>query len=54
MSLLTETLERILSWLQQNQPEVISSLQPGLTDIQIQEITQDFPFELSHEIRELY
>ncbi|MBE9208123.1 SMI1/KNR4 family protein [Nostoc sp. LEGE 06077] len=54
MSLLTQTLERILVWLQANCPSVASFPYPGLTNEQIQELTKDLPFKLPREVKELY
>ena len=54
MSLLIESLERILAWLSINQPSSVSALQSGLTYSQIQEKTKDLPFKLPTEVIELY
>ncbi|GBE91860.1 SMI1/KNR4 family protein [Nostoc cycadae] len=54
MLTLTQYLERILVWLQLNQPSFASSLQPGLTRLQIQEKVQNLPLVLSEEFYELY
>ena len=54
MSLLTEALERISSWLEQHQPEIAALLQPGLTFEEIEEETQYLPFQLPKEVYEIY
>ena len=54
MSTLTNCLNRIMNWLQQNQPEFAASFLPGLNDEQIQDIVKDLPYQLPEEIHELY
>lgn len=54
MSILTEALEKILSWLQQNKRTIASALQPGLTYTQIQDGIESLPFDLPEEVYELY
>ena len=57
MWILTNALERILNWLQQNLlSEYISVevLEPGLTYEEIEERVADLPFCLSQEVYELY
>ncbi|WP_449416307.1 HEAT repeat domain-containing protein [Phormidium nigroviride] len=51
---LTDALNRILSWIEQHKPEAVSLLQPGLSDIEIEEIVKDLPIELPQEIYDLY
>lgn len=59
MSKLTNALDRILDWCKQNNlvgPGLlnISSLQPGLSDLEIEEIVKYIPFQLPTEVCELY
>ncbi len=55
MSVLTESLERILNWLEQNQPSFASALEPGLSKSEIREMVEhEFPFYLPMEFYELY
>lgn len=54
MPLLTDALEKVKNWLKQNYPSVGKFPYPGLTRIQIQEITKDLPLRLSEEVYELY
>ncbi|MEH2157086.1 HEAT repeat domain-containing protein [Nostoc sp.] len=54
MSLLTQALEGILKWEQKLFPSQVSLLQPGLSDAEINQITQDWPIQLPTEVRELY
>lgn len=57
MSILTETLERIVSFLESSHPimmEVARSLQPGLSCEEITSQLEDFPYRLSAEAIELY
>lgn len=54
MSLITESLEKIFRWLEHNQPSFASALQPGLTNLDIEEKTKDSNFYLPSEIYELY
>lgn len=43
MSILTQTLEKIVDWLRVNDPESIAGLRPGLTEPEIEKITQNLP-----------
>lgn len=54
MSALIDALERIETWLVQNQPELAIGLQPGLTLEEINGILKSFPYQLSEEVCELY
>ncbi|MHC0064574.1 hypothetical protein ACWATR_17005 [Nostoc sp. UIC 10890] len=54
MSLLTDALDIILNWLQQNKPSYASSLQPGLAYEEIEEKVKNLPFRLPTEVYELY
>ncbi|WP_375510108.1 SMI1/KNR4 family protein [uncultured Nostoc sp.] len=54
MSLLTDALDRIINWLQQNKPSYASSLQPGLTYEEIEKKVKNLPFSLPREVYELY
>ena len=54
MSELTNALNIIIIYLEQNNPEAASWLQPGLSKEEITEIVTDLPFELPQELYELY
>lgn len=55
MSILTDSLERILYWFQQNQPSFASFLEPGLGEQDIRNIVEhEFPLLLPTEFYELY
>ena len=54
MSLLTDTLEQIRAWLQNNYPAGAKHLLIGLNQLQIEEIVQTLPFKSPQEIYELY
>jgi hypothetical protein len=54
MSILTQSLEKIINWLRVNDPESVSSLRPGLTDPEIEELTQALPLALPWEVSEIY
>ena len=54
MSVLTQALERFEYWLWNNYPEVASSLTPGLTNEEINDMAKSLPFPLSRKIKELY
>ncbi len=54
MSNLTIALDRIMNWLQHNQPNFSASFLPGLTDEQIMQIIEYLPYSLPEEIYELY
>ena len=47
MSELTNALDRILNWFQNNKPSTIDSLQPGLTVEEIEEKVKYLPFRLT-------
>jgi hypothetical protein len=54
MSVLTESLDRILNWLQQHKPEYASGFLPGLSLEKIEEKVKVLPFRLPSEVYELY
>jgi len=54
MSLLTDALDRIETWLVKNQPKFALSLAPGLTRAEIDAILQNFPHPLPEELYEFY
>jgi len=54
MFVLTDALNRILNWLLHNDPKAASSLQPGLTRTEINELVKCLPFQLPEEVYELY
>ncbi|MFP4692962.1 MAG: HEAT repeat domain-containing protein [Halothece sp.] len=54
MTALTNALNRILHWHQQNYVEWVESKQPGLTTEEIKIKTQELPFRLPTEVYELY
>lgn len=54
MTVLTESLEQILSWLERNNSSFASALQPGLTYSEIQDRVEYLPFDLPEEVYELY
>lgn len=54
MSELTNALNGILNWFENNKPSTIDSLQPGLTIEEIESIVKDLPFRLTQEVIELY
>lgn len=54
MSRLTEALNRIIKYLEKNNPDAANWLQSGLSDTEIANITKDLPFQLPSEIKELY
>lgn len=54
MSLLTDALDRIETWLVKNQPEFVLSLELGLTRKEVDAILQDFPYRLPEELYEFY
>lgn len=54
MSELTNALNRILNWFENNKPSIIESLQPGLSIEEIDEKVKDLPFRLTQEVYELY
>jgi hypothetical protein len=54
MSILTRSLEKIVNWLQVNYPESVYGLPPGLSDPEIEELTQPLSFNIPWEVREIY
>ncbi|MCU0536412.1 MAG: hypothetical protein MUD14_21195 [Hydrococcus sp. Prado102] len=54
MTVLTETLEQLEYWLWQNYPDLATSLNPGLTFEEIENLVQDLPVQITTEIREFY
>jgi SMI1 / KNR4 family (SUKH-1) len=54
MSQLTNTLDRIQTWLKSNYPIVAEFIPSGLTIEEIREITSRLPFTLPKEVNELY
>lgn len=54
MTTLLETLNCILEWQQQNNPESAEGWQPGLTIAEIEVMVRNLPFQLSREFCELY
>lgn len=46
MSILTQSLEKIVNWLRVNDPESVSGLRPGLSDPEIEKLTQNLPLLL--------
>ncbi|WP_103125505.1 HEAT repeat domain-containing protein [Nostoc cycadae] len=54
MSLLTDALDRIETWLVSHQPEFALSLAPGLTRQEIDAIVENFPYRLPEELYEFY
>lgn len=54
MSELTEALECIRDWLEQNQPYDFSCLRAGLSRNEIDELVKDLPFTIPEEVYELY
>jgi hypothetical protein len=55
MSALTEALERILNWWQQNgREQAASKLLPGLSYDEIEELVKDLPIRFPAEVYELY
>lgn len=54
MTDLTAILDRILTWLQNNEPDYASSLQDGLTRAEIDLAARNLPFRLPEEIYEIY
>lgn len=51
---LNDSLNIIMNWLQQNQPEFSASFLPGLTDDEINQILKGFDFVLPLELYTLY
>ena len=54
MSLLTNSLNNIFVWLENNNPAVAASLQSGLTYAEIEDKVASLPFRLPKELYELY
>ena len=54
MTELTQSLDRILAWLQHNDPEGASGFRPGLSSENISKKLQELPFKVSREVQELY
>lgn len=54
MSTLTDALNRIMHWLEQNRPNYAATFLPGLTDEEIQQKLSNLQFQLPEEIYELY
>jgi hypothetical protein len=54
MSILTQSLEKIVNWLQINDPESVSRLRPGLSDPEIEKLTQPLSLNIPREVREIY
>lgn len=54
MALLTETLDRIIKWVEKKYPIALKSFVSGLTDQEIDSISNQFSFLIPLEIRELY
>ena len=50
----TSALERIRRWAEQNDPEFVALLQPGLTRQEINAAVGGLPFTLAEEVYELY
>lgn len=48
------SLEKIMDWLKQNQPEFADSFLPGITIDEIKKIEKEIGFKLSEEICKLY
>ena len=49
-----ETLKNLEGWLKLNYWVAFDSLQPGLTDTEIDALLKDWPFKLSSDVRALY
>jgi hypothetical protein len=54
MSVITKSLEKIVNWLQVNYPESVYGLPPGLSDSEIEKLTQPLSFNIPWEVREIY
>lgn len=54
MSVLTDALNRIMTWLQQNSPTSASGFLPGLSPEAIEKKLGELPFRLPQELYELY
>lgn len=51
---LTNALNKILVWLQQNKPDYVERLYPGLSRTEVDILIHNLPFIISQEIYELY
>ncbi|MBV6627982.1 MAG: hypothetical protein KI793_34540 [Rivularia sp. (in: Bacteria)] len=54
MSVLTDSLNRIMQWLEGNRPDYAASFLPGLSNEEIREKLASVELELPEEIHELY
>ncbi len=54
MSVLTDSLNQIMQWLEKNRPDYAASFLPGLSDAEIREKLVNVELELPEEIYELY
>ena len=54
MSVLTDSLNQIMRWLEENRPDYAASFLPGLSDEEIREKLTNVELELPEEIYELY
>ncbi len=54
MSILTDSLNQIKTWLETNFPLAAESITPGLTLSEIQSKIETLPFSLANEVYELY
>jgi len=54
MSLLTDSLNQIKTWLEENCPQAAESITPGLTLSEIESKIETLPFSLPEEFYELY
>ncbi|MEL7246391.1 MAG: SMI1/KNR4 family protein [Cyanobacteria bacterium J06573_2] len=54
MSILTDSLNQIMQWLEENRPDYAASFLPGLSDEEIQKKLANVELELPEEIYELY
>lgn len=54
MTLLIDTLNKIMNWLEKNQPEYAASFLPGLKYKEIQAAEEKLGFKLPEEVYELY
>ncbi len=54
MSALTNALNRIMAWLQQNSPICASGFLPGLSPKEVEQKLGELPFRVPQEVYELY
>ncbi|MEM7716875.1 MAG: SMI1/KNR4 family protein [Cyanobacteria bacterium P01_A01_bin.68] len=54
MSQLTDSLNQIKTWLEENFPQAAESITPGLTLLEIESKIENLPFSLPEEFYELY